>query len=508
MKSRHILLSRKYRPKNFCELEGQEVLVKTLSNAISLNKLAQSYLLTGIRGVGKTTTARIIAKTINCTDLKIIDNLPIPCEECNNCNNINNGSHPDILEIDAASRTGVDDVRIIIENAEYKPMMGNYKVFIVDEVHMLSKSAFNALLKLLEEPPAHCLFIFATTEVHKIPLTIISRCQRFDLSRFSNEDLEKFLQKISAKENLNISSDAIKIIASKADGSARDSLSLLDQAILLSQENNSYISREIVEKMVSAVDHRIIYEFLSSIVNSDPKLAINMLGEFYKANTNFDVFISEFLSVLSYLAKKLAINNYESDEFHSIKSELEVLLQKIDMSFVQIAWQISYKTEMDLKSSYNCLESMEMLALKLIYLLSQKNSEPLPRQRSETAIITPLKQHNNLSFQSFLKYLSDNREFHLLFDLLNKTQLESKGEEYFAFATQKINQKFESELKSKLSEWSGAKIEAIFSYKDTIIPYKEMIKNKLINEDSFQKILKNFSAVEIVDILVSTNTKN
>jgi DNA polymerase-3 subunit gamma/tau len=506
--NRHIVLSRKYRPKDFSELQGQDALVKTLTNAITHNKLAQTYLLTGIRGVGKTTTARIIAKTINCTDLQIENHIPKPCNICNNCLNIKNSSHPDIIEIDAASRTGVDDIRIIIDNAEYKPLMGKYKVFIIDEIHMLSKNAFNALLKLLEEPPSHCLFIFATTEVHKIPLTIISRCQRFDLLRFSNSDLEDFLRKIASKENIKINDEAIKILATKSDGSARDGLSLLDQALLSSNNSDDIISSELVERMLCAVDHKIILKFLSSIIDSDPKLALKTLQEFYQSNTNFDIFISEFLSILAFIAKKLMVKDYHSDEFFSIHNNLDKITEKTDITFIQIAWQISYKAEMELKFSSNSLELMEMLALKLIYVINHKQSEQIPRQSLEKISQKPQEKNPDLSFESFLRFLSNNKDFNILFDLLNKTELASINNNIFLISSNSADSNFEKSLSLKIKEWSNSIIDVKFSYKDSIVPYKDNIKNKFIAEATFKKILKNFSEVEIVDIVVDGNRIN
>ena len=231
-----IVLARKYRPQTFSELIGQDVLVQALSNAFKLNKLAHAFLLTGVRGIGKTTTARIIARTINCENLN--PNNFESCNKCDSCKSIYNESNMDVLEMDAASRTGVDDVREIIDNVKYKPVSLKYKIFIIDEVHMLSKSAFNALLKTLEEPPLHVKFIFATTEVKKIPITILSRCQRFDLQRINNKTLTEHLNKISKIEKISISNESIYLIVRAADGSARDALSLLDQANILSSDNS------------------------------------------------------------------------------------------------------------------------------------------------------------------------------------------------------------------------------------------------------------------------------
>ena len=223
------VLARKYRPQKFEDLVGQDSLVQILKGAITNDRLAHAYVLTGVRGVGKTTTARLIALSINCQK-RSKDNCE-PCGDCDSCKSTGVDSNLDVIEMDAASNTGVDDIREIIDNVKYKPIIGKFKIFIIDEVHMLSKSAFNALLKTLEEPPEHVKFIFATTEVKKIPITVLSRCQRFDLLRIENNNLTKHLLKVVELENIDIDNDSISLIVRAADGSIRDGLSLLDQAI-------------------------------------------------------------------------------------------------------------------------------------------------------------------------------------------------------------------------------------------------------------------------------------
>ena len=246
--NQYVVLARKYRPQSFNDLLGQDALVQTLTNAIKNNRLHHAYILTGIRGVGKTTTARLIARALNCTGLDGNGGPTIhPCGVCENCKAIAADRHIDVLELDAASRTGVDDIREILDGVRYKPTNARYKIYIIDEVHMLSKKRINALLKTLEEPPAHVKFIFATTEIRKVPVTVLSRCQRFDLQRLTIEDLMKLFNKIVAAENLKADNEALHIIAKAADGSARDGLSLLDQAISLGA---GVVKTDVVKEMI------------------------------------------------------------------------------------------------------------------------------------------------------------------------------------------------------------------------------------------------------------------
>ncbi|SVD31940.1 uncharacterized protein METZ01_LOCUS384794, partial [marine metagenome] len=256
------VLARKYRPQTFNDLIGQETLVRTLTNSILNNRIAHAYLLTGVRGIGKTTTARLIAMSLNCEERS--QEKFEPCGKCNSCISVREDRSLDVMEMDAASKTGVDDIREIIDNVKYKPVSSKYKIFIIDEVHMLSKNAFNALLKTLEEPPAHVKFIFATTEVKKIPITIISRCQRFDLHRIEKESLTSHFMGIAAKENIKINPEAMALIVRSADGSVRDGLSLLDQAI--SNETDQITAASIVN-MLGLADRGNIFDLMDAIFN-------------------------------------------------------------------------------------------------------------------------------------------------------------------------------------------------------------------------------------------------
>ena len=269
----HKILALKYRPKSFKELIGQDAIVTTITNSIVKKKLPNAYLLTGIRGVGKTTTARLIAKAINCK-MDFTKGEKCKSDEFCHCKEITNSNHIDILEMDAASRTGIDDVRELIESSKYNSTSAKYKIYIIDEVHMLSKQAFNGLLKTLEEPPPHLKFIFATTEVKKIPVTIISRCQRFDLHRVQVPILLENLKKISKIENGKISEGALRLIAKASEGSVRDSLSLLDRALVDQNITEKEIDETFVRKMLGIADRSKILELLKFIFEGDQKKTI------------------------------------------------------------------------------------------------------------------------------------------------------------------------------------------------------------------------------------------
>ena len=300
-KIKHKVLALKYRPKNFNELIGQKVMAETITNSIKLNKIPNAYLFTGIRGVGKTTTARIVAKSLNCKNG--IKNL---CDEdmCEHCKSITNSNHLDVLEMDAASRTGIDDIRELIDSSKYNPTSAKYKIIILDEVHMLSKQAFNGLLKTLEEPPPHLKFIFATTEVKKIPVTIISRCQRFDLHRVPVKDLFKNIKNISKLENGKITEEALTLIAKAAEGSVRDSLSLLDRALVSQNIEQQEIDENFVRKMLGLADRSKILNLFNLILQGDQKKSIEILREMVNEGIEPSNFLNDLLEILYFIQQK------------------------------------------------------------------------------------------------------------------------------------------------------------------------------------------------------------
>ncbi len=276
----YLVTARKWRPQTFSSVAGQEHITETLKNAIRNNRIAHAYLFTGPRGVGKTTTARIFAKALNCTNLKNAE----PCNECDNCKEIQNSQLLDIIEIDGASNRGIDEVRTLRESVKYAPTRGKYKIYIIDEVHMLTKESFNAFLKTLEEPPEHTIFIFATTDVHKVPLTIISRCQRFDFRRIQMDTIKETLLQIAKAENINIDDKTLTIISKKADGALRDAESYFDQVVSFCGDK---IDSETVAKMLNLIDDEIYFEISDAILNKNFKTVFEVTNRIYGNGWDF-----------------------------------------------------------------------------------------------------------------------------------------------------------------------------------------------------------------------------
>ena len=344
------ILALKYRPKTFEDLIGQDVAVQTISNSIKTNKTPNAYLFTGIRGVGKTTIARIVAKALNCKN-----GIEKICKEkmCEHCEAITNSNHIDVLEMDAASKTGVDDVRDLIDFSRYGPTSAKYKIFIVDEVHQMSKAAFNALLKTLEEPPEYLKFIFATTEIKKLPITVVSRCQRFDLNRIKSIELFNFIKEVNKKENGNVTDDSLRLIVKISEGSVRDALSLLDRA-LIGLENNSEIDLATAQKIFGFFDRSNLIELFKCLLHGEePK-----------------VFLNDFLEILYYL-KNINYLKIEGKNFDLNDAEFKILdeLSKtITNKSLLLFWQFTIKTMEEIEIVSNQHIAMEMFLIRLMYL--------------------------------------------------------------------------------------------------------------------------------------------
>lgn len=368
--NQYVVLARKYRPQNFEDLLGQDALVQTLTNAIQNNRLHHAYILTGIRGVGKTTTARLIARALNCTGADGKGGPTIhPCGVCDNCKAIAAGRHMDVMELDAASHTGVDDIRELLDSARYAPTNARYKVYIIDEVHMLSKGAFNALLKTLEEPPAHVKFIFATTEIRKVPVTILSRCQRFDLQRLSVETLTQLFTKILANENIPAETEALDIIAKAADGSARDGLSLLDQAIVLSNGN---INTDVVKKMLGLADRSQTLTLFENLVNGNMEAVLKDVSEQYTNGATPMIVLQDLINITHDLAKVKIIpallNSTSLSEIE--KKTFATLSTSCSLAVLSKVWQMLIKGISEINMAPSAVEALEMILLRVAYSAS------------------------------------------------------------------------------------------------------------------------------------------
>ncbi len=367
--SSYLVLARKYRPQNFAELIGQDVLVKTLTNSIQNNRLHHGYILTGIRGIGKTTTARIIAKTINCLDLEA-NKSGIACGICENCRLIASSHHQDVLEFDGASRRKIDDIREIIDSIAYAPVMAKYKIFIIDEVHMLTNEAFNALLKTLEEPPADVKFIFATTEIRKVPVTILSRCQRFDLRRLDDLEIVNHLKNILSKENFEADEKALELIANASEGSVRDSLSLLDRALAINNYEKN-LSLQLVESMLGVNDFNKVIDLLNEIFNGSVINVFKIFNEIYSLTSDLNRLMFDTMEMLHKIIARKALDGYKIQSISQYQySRISEVVEKISLSSLLKIWHLINKSKIEFDQSINQKNSFEVMLIKLCYAVS------------------------------------------------------------------------------------------------------------------------------------------
>jgi DNA polymerase III subunit gamma/tau len=540
------VLALKYRPQTFNDLIGQEVVAETIINSIKAGKIPNAYLFTGIRGVGKTTTARIVAKSLNC--INGINNL---CDNdlCENCEAITNSSHIDVLEMDAASKTGVDDVRDLIEFSRYGPTSSKFKIFIIDEVHMLSKQAFNALLKTLEEPPEYLKFIFATTEIKKIPITVVSRCQRFDLSRIKSKELFEFIKKIKEKENGKASDDALKLIVKISEGSVRDALSLLDRA-LLSTDNKTELDLNAAQKIFGYFDKSYLIDILKLILQGDQNKVIVIYRKIYDQGVEPKIFINDFLEILYYFKNinslTLESSNFSlnDEEFNKIKE----ISYNIDNEVLILFWQFTIKTlgELDIVSNQHL--SIEMFLLRLIHLVSYKptnhnidddisktndlenKQESISTQIGNKETINQIKsvaQEKNLKPETQLETISNNevliktfndlldicsskKEMKLKYELeknVNLVKFES-GRIEISF-NDKLDKDFVKNLSTKLHEWTNQRWIISFSKSKGEMSIKEKEENKQIeliesakNSQSYKNMLDSFPDAELIGVKI------
>lgn len=375
------VLARKYRPRNFDELIGQDALVRTLTNAISSGRIAHAFMLTGVRGVGKTTTARIIAKALNYKGPDGTSGPTTgPTDDCKLCQAISEDRHPDVIEMDAASHTGVDNMREILDGVRYAPTEARYKIYVIDEVHMLSKSAFNALLKTLEEPPPHVKFIFATTEIRKVPLTVLSRCQRFDLRRVDIPTLSAHFLDICAKENMKADDDAIALIARAADGSVRDGLSLLDQAIALSGEK---ITAQLVSDMLGLGNRARTLDLLENALTGDMPEALKIMDDLYRSGNDPLVLVQDLLDYTHQLTKIRANAKTDNED-----ARLLSLAAELSMPTLGRTWQILLKGLGEVQTAPSPHAAAEMVIIRLSYAADLPDPADLIKKLKEQPAAT------------------------------------------------------------------------------------------------------------------------
>ena len=540
------VLALKYRPRIFEELIGQKVASDTIINSIKADKIPNAYLFTGIRGVGKTTIARIVAKSLNC--LNGIEKL---CEKnlCINCEGISKSSHMDVLELNGADKTSINDIRDLIEFSRYGPTSSKYKIFIIDEVHQISSSAFNALLKILEEPPNYLKFILATTEIKKVPVTIVSRCQRFDLSRVKSEDLFQFIKKVKDKENGNVSDEALKLIVKISEGSVRDALSLLDRG-LLSLNKKKELDLSEAQKIFGYFDKSQLIEMFNLVLQGDEKRVLETYRKIFDQGIDPKVFINEFLELIYYFKNinslTLESTNFSlnDEEFSKIKK----ISNSIDNKILILFWQFTIKTIEELEIVSNQNLSIEMYLMRLIYLsplrqksvIENKNDITIsleknfnyPSKNDAVDQIKNITQEKKIKPESDNNIKAENRKIESFKDLLNicnekkeiklKYELE-KNVNLVNFERNRIeisfndnlDKSFVKELSSKLYEWTGERWIISFSKEIGELSVKQKDddkKKKLINDikktQLYNDLMKKFPDAYLNDVTVNKNDEN
>ena len=556
MKKKSKVLALKYRPENFKEVVGQEVVVQTIYNSIKTNKIPNAYLFTGIRGTGKTTLARLVAKSLNC-----INGIDKICEKnyCAHCESISNSNNLDVLEMDAASKTGVDDVRDLIEFSRYPPNSTKYKIFIIDEVHMLSKQAFNALLKTLEEPPEYLKFIFCTTEIKKIPITVVSRTQRFDLSRVNSETLFRFIQEIKNKEKGKVSDDALRLIVKISEGSVRDALSLLDRG-LISCSNDEELNLKNAQKIFGYFDKGFLIELFEKIFEGNEKGVIKIYKNIYNAGVEPKTFLSDFLEILYYIKNikslKTEGRNFTLNDIEF--SKIEEISKNISPETILLFWQFTIKFLDELNIVSNQELSLEMFLIRLLYLNrisdgkenkdTKKNytnqndslaksqtteSEEINNKQSSDEVnfknktisqiknfsqknyiedkseINELNNFKNIdSFDQLIEICNEKKEVKLKYELENNVKLVSFQSTKIEISfNEELDVNFVKDLSSKLCEWTKKRWVITFSKKEGNPTKKQMTEleeKKIFDEvrekQIYKKIKEVFPDMEIIKV--------
>ena len=530
------VLALKYRPQVFKDLIGQDIIVETIEKSISQNKIPNAFLFTGIRGVGKTTIARILAKSLNCGNSEKNNCLK---NKCKNCDEISESRHIDVLEMDAASKTGVDDVRDLIEFSRYGPTSSKFKIFIIDEVHMLSKQAFNALLKTLEEPPNYLKFIFATTEVNKIPITVLSRCQRFDLSRIKSEELSEFLAKVAEMEKIDINQDVINLISKISEGSVRDALSLLDRISLTNDESQKgTISLESARKLFGYFDKEFTINLIEKIFDGDEDKTLDLYRQIYQKGIEPKIFLNGFLEIIYYLKnfKNLERVSFSTDLTENNFKKIKEMSEKLDAHTLLLFWQFTIETmdEVNIVNDPNL--SVEMFLIRLLYLKGNQIKTDIPAsnqnnkidnnfekkkiavnqlksssQEKQKKILEENKSINNLEIKSFndlVNICNSKKEVELKYELETNVNLINFKNGYIEISfNENLKKDFVKILSSKLYEWTNTRWIISLSQnkgQETIKKTSEGEKKNNLKDfeqtDIFNNIKKSFPDAELIDV--------
>lgn len=509
------VLARKYRPRTFEDLIGQNSMVKILSNAFSLNRIAHAFLFTGVRGVGKTTAARIVARGLNC----LKDDSPTisPCGVCSSCISAKNDRHVDIVEIDAASHTGVDDVRELTEGVRYKPAEGRYKIYIIDEVHMLSTQAFNALLKTLEEPPEHVKFIFCTTEIKKIPVTVLSRCQKFDLRRVAVDELVELLRSICSKEEVSIDDKSLNLLARYSDGSVRDSLSLLDQAISMS---NTGITLETINNMLGLSDKSIVWDLFDKLIQGDILSVLNHYDNLLKSGSDPVLIMEELLQISHNVARAKAVPSLNTAQVMS-EYETNRALKSAELTnipSVARCWQLLLKGQEEMQKAFSVKEACEMVLIRIAYATDLPDLKTLIegsdlKKKNEIHSLNNIsssKEEDNIdSFESLLSLAKENKAISLYTMLIDQVKIVSyKPYEVKLILVEKDNLNLLNKIKKELllltgSNWTLDILNDEKGY-TSVTENKNNEKQKIIQRASENKLvkpfLKEFPEAKIIEV--------
>ena len=522
------VLARKYRPQNFSDLLGQETMVQILSNAFESGRIAHAYMLTGVRGIGKTTTARLLARSLNYSSDEINEPTINISKYGEHCKEIMESRHIDVLEMDAASRTGIADIREIIDSVSYATTSARFKIYIIDEVHMLSKSAFNGLLKTLEEPPPHVKFIFATTEVHKIPLTILSRCQRFDLKQLDEKNMMHLLSSVCKSENVEIPDNILSIIGRAASGSARDGLSILDQTITLS-EHDPNLGEDSIREMLGLSDNSVIIDLFEAIESCDIEKALALI----KLQTDKGADPLNIISSLGEIIHELTLLKVSREKNDNLLlgpenfSRLIAFQETLDVRTLSRFWQMILKASEEIKNSFNPDSALEMVVIRMAYVSDLptpeeiiKNIDSSDKSKKKNITKQSTKEeslsHKNEnktsssrihSFEDIIEVAGKNKNLILKKFLQEDVRLVSFEIGHIDINVESGNEDIIKDLIAKLYEWTDQRWIINVSMKkgdDTIIEKQKQKQDDIIaelsNSDEMKKVLEAFPDSEITSV--------